>query len=95
MLFRLDRAFRSEAGAEKLADEAFACLRLGQEEEVVLRPAEDDEGAHDARLRRQEQRLARGADVELLDLVRHHSVQVGRGVRPDHGNIGPGARRGL
>ena len=95
VLLALDRALRREPGTEKLAGEALAGLGLGQEQEVVLRPAYDDDGGHDARLRRQQERLARGADVELLDLVRHHPVQVRRGVRPDHGDVRPGTRRGL
>src|SRR6478735_6262955 len=95
VLLALDRALRREPGSEKLAGEALAGLGLGQEQEIVVRPAYDDDGGHDARLRCQQERLARGADVELLDLVRHHPVQVRRGVRPDHGDVRPGTRCGL
>ena len=37
----------------------------------------------------------RRADVELLDLVRHHPVQIRRGVGAVHRNVGPGPRSDL
>jgi hypothetical protein len=87
VLLRLDRALRREAGAQELANEPLAGKGLGQEQEVVLPAAHDDERRDDPRLRRQEQRRARLPGCERLDVVRDHAVEVRGRVRPSHGDV--------
>jgi hypothetical protein len=64
-------------------------LGLRQHEEVLLAAAPDDDRRDDARLRSQQQRRARVADGERLDVVGHHPLQIVRRVRPRHPHIRP------
>ena len=52
---------------------------------------QDDERRDHPRLRGEEQRLARVADPERLDVVREHALEVGRGVRAAHADERPRA----
>ena len=95
VLLELDLAPRREPGSRELADDTFTRARLGEEQEIVRRAPPHDEGSDDARLGRQQERLAGRSYLERLDLVGDHPVQVGRGVRAVHGNVRPRARSDL
>ena len=69
-----DLALRREPRAEEGRAHAFTEPVLCEHEEVVDATTEHDERCDHTRLRRQEQRLARSADVERLDVVRHHRL---------------------
>ena len=91
VLLELDLAAGREAHADERRTHALPDALLGQEQEVVGRPAEDDERRDHARLRREEQRLARVAHAELLDVVRDHRLEVCLGSRASHPNEVAGA----
>jgi hypothetical protein len=91
----LDLAFGSEARANQRLGDSLAGSRLAEQEKRVVRTTPDDERRDDPGLRREKQRLARAADVELLDLVRDHPVQVRGGVGPLHENVRPRPGRGV
>ena len=94
MALGLDLDLRGKAEAHELASDALTELRLGREQEV-LRPAPDhDERRDDARLRGEEQRLARCVQVER-DVVRQHSLEVVLRVGPGDADEGPWAPRDL
>ncbi len=91
MLLRLDVALRGEPRADEGRADALAEAPLGEDQEVVRRAPEHDEGRDDPRLRRQEQGLARVAGAERLHVVRDHRLKVRRGVGSSHGNEVAGA----
>ncbi len=80
MLFLLDLALRGEPRTDERGSDRLTEPGLGQEEEVVDGATEHDERRDHPRLRREQQRLARVADPERLDVVRHHRLQVGGGI---------------
>ncbi|RDI73269.1 hypothetical protein Gocc_3064 [Gaiella occulta] len=92
MLLRLDRALRGEAEARKLGAQSLAELRLGQQQEVVLPAAQHYQRRDESGLRREQQRLARLAGSERLDVVGHHALQVGGGIRSGDGDERPRPR---
>ena len=84
VLLDLDVALGREAGAEKRGAHSFAEARLGQQEKVLHAAPPHGQRRDHARLRREEQRFARVADRELLDVVRDHRLEVRLGIRPPH-----------
>jgi hypothetical protein len=94
VLLRLDGAAGGEAEADELGGEPLPELGLGQKEKVVVRAAQHRQGGDHAGLRGQQQRLARLAGREGLDVVRDHPLQVARSVPAADGNerAGPGGR---
>ena len=88
VLLHLDLALRAQAHANELRADRLAELGLGQEEEVLLAAAPDDERRDQPRLRRQEQCRARVADAERVHVVRDHALEIVARVRsgdPDEG----------
>ena len=81
MLLRLDLRLRREAHAYELALDRVAELRFRREQEVVFRATEHAQRRDHPRLRREQQRVARTAGLERLDVVRDHALQVVGGVR--------------
>ena len=88
MLLGLDRALRGEAEAGQLGRDALAERRLGEEEEVVVPAPQDGQRRDQPRLRGEQQRLARLAGAERLDVVRDHPLEVRRGVLARHADVG-------
>ncbi len=86
VLLGLDLALRREAHAEQSRAHALAGAGLGQEQEVFDVPSQHDDRRDHARLRRQQQRLARIADRELLDVVREHRLEECLRTRAAHGH---------
>ena len=76
VLLRLDLRLRREARAQQLRAHRVTKLRLGQHQEVLFAAAHHAQRRDDARLRRQEERVAGFADSESLDVVRDHALQV-------------------
>ena len=93
MLLRFDLGLRGEARTEQLGADHVAEVGLGQHEEVVIATTQDTQRRDDARLRRQQQRLARLADAERGDVVRDHPLEVVLSVRPGHTDERAGTRR--
>ena len=91
VLLRLDLGLRREAGAEQLGPDALAELGLGQEQEVLVPAPQHDERRDHARLRGQQQRLARLAGPERGDVVREHPVEVLLGAGAGDADEGPWA----
>jgi hypothetical protein len=60
---------------ERCAD-ALAETLVSEEQEIIDRASEDDEWSDHTSLRREEQRLARVADAQRLDVVRDHGLEV-------------------
>ena len=86
MLLRLDLALGAQAHPRELRAHDVAESRLGQEQEVVLCAAQHDERRDHARLGGEQQRRARVAGRERLDVVRDHALQVVGRVRPGDAN---------
>jgi hypothetical protein len=80
VLLGLDLGLRREAHAHEFRAHALAELRFGEHQEVVVRATQHPQGRDDARLRGQQQRLAALADLERLDVVRDHALEVVGGV---------------
>jgi len=76
VLLRLDLGLCREARAQQLRADRVSELRLGQHQEILLAAAQDAQRRDDARLRRQEERVAGFADRESFDVVRDHALQV-------------------
>ena len=91
MLLRLDLGLRREAGAEQLGPDALAELGLRQEQEVLVPAPQHDERRDHARLRGEQQRLARLAWPERGDVVREHPVEVLLGAGTGDADEGPWA----
>ena len=70
-----------------MSRDGFAELGLGEQEEVVLAAAPDDERRDQPCLRRQEERLARC----FLDVVRDHPLEEVLGVRSLDRDVRPWA----
>ena len=95
MLLGLDRALRGEAESDQLGRDALAERRLGEEEEVVGAAPQDGQRRDQACLRGEQQRLARLAGREGLDVVRDHALEVRRGVLPRHADVRARSDRSL
>ena len=95
MLLGLDRALRSEAEPDELGRDALAERRLGEEQEVVGAPPQNGEWRDQPGLGGEQQRLARLAGSEGLDVVRDHALEVRRSVLARHADVGTWTLRGL
>ena len=76
MILERDLAARREAHPLQVVAHRLAELGLGQQQEVVLVATQDPQGRDDARLRRQQQRVAGASCDEGEHVVRHHALQV-------------------
>ena len=88
MLLRLDLAAGAQAHAREVRTHGLAELRLGEEQEVLVAAAPDDERRDEPRLRREQERGDGVADGERVDVVRDHPLEVVARVRsgdPDEG----------
>jgi hypothetical protein len=94
VLLRLDLGLRREPEPAQLRRHTLAELRFREQQEVIRPAAPDDERRDHAPLRREEERLAGVAEVERLDLVRDHPLEVaGRlGAGDAHEGTGPPGR---
>ena len=85
VLLGLDLALRGDPHPRQVRAHGLAELGLGQEQEVVLAAAPDDERRDHAALRRQDQRLAR---LGREHVVRDDPLEQVGGVRPLHADVG-------
>ena len=95
VLLRLDRALRGEAESDQLGRYPLAERRLGEDEEVVGAAPQDGQGGDQPCLRGEQQRLARLAGREGLDVVRDHALEVRGGVLPRHADVRARSDRSL
>ncbi len=84
VLLELDGDLGGEAAPQELGAETLGELGLGQQQEVVRASAIDGHRSDDARLRREQERVARLVRPECLDVVRQHALEIRRRVGPDH-----------
>jgi len=80
----IDLDLGREPQTKEPALDGVAQLRLGEQQEVVLRPAEDAERRDHACLGSEQQRVARFPGPERLDVVRDDPLEKARGVGPAH-----------
>ena len=71
---------RREARAKQLIAHRRSQLGLGQEEEVLLSAPQDAQRSNYTRLRREQERVARAARLERLDVVRDQALEVVLGI---------------
>ncbi len=89
VLLELDLALRTQAHPHEQRAHRLAELRLREQQEVLLAAAPHDERSDDPRLRGQQQRGACLADLQGLDVIRDHPLQVVARVRSRNAEIGP------
>jgi hypothetical protein len=94
VLLELDLGLRREPEANELSPHAFTEVGLREEQEVVARAADDPQRGDHARLRIQQQRVARLAVAERGDFVRDHALEQRLRIGAGHAHERTHARRG-